>query len=68
MFLCSKYLPCFDIHYIFVLFKHQFIEFCNSFVTDIEKTSYLIYLHVNSDTGNILDDSNINECKDSNQI
>ena len=50
---------------LFFLFKHQFLNFCNSFVPDFENLHNLTHLNDVSDTNTIFDDSSISGSENS---
>ena len=45
----------------FFVFKHQFLNFCNSFVPEFENLHNLIHLNDISDTDTTFDDSSISD-------
>ena len=62
------YLEClgqFDSHEPFFLFKHQFLNFCNTFVPEFENLHTLIHLNDVSDTNTTFDDSSISDSENS---
>ena len=50
---------------LFFLFKHQFLQFCNSFVPVFENLHNLIHLTDVSDANTIFDDSSISDSENS---
>ena len=64
-FLFFECLRQFDSHEPFFLFKHQFLQFCNSFVPDFENLHNPIHLTDVSDANSIFDDSSISDSENS---
>ena len=64
-FLYFECLGQFDSHEPFFLFKHQFLNFCNTFVPEFENLHTLIHLNDVSDTNTTFDDSSISDSENS---